>query len=217
MTVHHHPDQALMAAFAAGTLDQARSAVIATHLLACSTCRSELKVFEDAGGALLETLSPVPLSHDAWSRVEGLLSHGSPASRSFSGAKRASLGDVPGLPDSVQRLSGGNWRWLAPSLEIRRIDTPHGEAARLFLLRSRAGTRLLPHAHSGEELTCVLAGSFFHDGELYGPGDFDFGEPSVEHEIEIGSEGSCVSLVAMTGELKYGGLLGRIAQPFFSI
>ena len=46
---------------------------------------------------------------------------------------------------------------------------------------------------------------------------FDLPSPDTGHEIAIGPEGYCISLVAMQGELKLHGLLGRLVQPFLSI
>ena len=54
--------------------------------------------------------------------------------------------------------------------------------------------KLLPHAHTGMEMTCVLAGSFSHDGARYGAGDFDLGDPDVDHEISIGAEEECIAV-----------------------
>jgi len=67
------------------------------------------------------------------------------------------------------------------------------------------------------EMTCVLTGSFNHDGARYGAGDFDLGDPNVDHEISIGPEGDCICLVAMQGELRMKGFLGRLMQPIVSI
>jgi putative transcriptional regulator len=66
-------------------------------------------------------------------------------------------------------------------------------------------------------MTCVLAGSFGHDGERYGAGDFDLGDPDTDHAISIGPEEDCLCLVTMAGELRLKGLVGRLVQPFVSI
>ena len=88
---------------------------------------------------------------------------------------------------------------------------------RLFLLRAKPGVRLMPHDHTGSEMTCVLSGGFSHDGNHYGPGDFDWGESGIGHEIAIGEEGECVCLIAMRGKLRLKGLLGRLIQPLIAI
>jgi putative transcriptional regulator len=73
---------------------------------------------------------------------------------------------------------------------------------------------VIEHAHTGLEMTCVLAGAFRREGERYGPGDFDFGDGDIRHEPRIEEGDDCVSLVALQGELRWRGLLGRLIQPF---
>ena len=65
-----------------------------------------------------------------------------------------------------------------------------------------------------EELTCVLKGSFSHQGGRYGPGDFDFGDEAVDHRPIVGGEEPCLCLVAMTGDLHLRGFFGRLISPF---
>ena len=76
---------------------------------------------------------------------------------------------------------------------------------------------MLEHTHTGVELTCVLTGSFSHEGGHFGPGDFDFGDDSLDHQPLVGGEADCVCLVAMTGDLKLKGWLGRAIQPFLRL
>ena len=54
----------------------------------------------------------------------------------------------------------------------------------------------LEHTHTGKELTCVLKGTFSHQGGRYGPGDFDFGDEAVDHRPIVGAEEPCLCLVA---------------------
>jgi putative transcriptional regulator len=84
----------------------------------------------------------------------------------------------------------------------------------VFLLRSGPGTRMLEHAHTGFEMTCVLSGAFSQAGAHFGPGDFDLGDETVDHEPVVDKGQDCICLVAMQGNLRLKGLLGRIVQPF---
>ena len=72
---------------------------------------------------------------------------------------------------------------------------------------------MLEHTHTGFELTCVLSGSFAHDGGHFGPGDFDFGDGSDDHDVVVDSTEDCICLVAMQGDLKLRGMIGRLLQP----
>ena len=127
------------------------------------------------------------------------------------------LKDVPGLPAYVRSLPAASWSWVAPGLHIQRLKTPAASPTRVFLLRARAGTRLLQHGHDGVEMTCILSGSFSHDGQRYAPGDFDFGADESDHDIAIGSENACICLVAMRGKLQLRGIFGRMIQPLIAI
>jgi putative transcriptional regulator len=76
---------------------------------------------------------------------------------------------------------------------------------------------MLEHSHTGTELTCVLKGSFSHQGGRYGPGDFDYGDDDVDHRPIVGDEGPCLCLVAMTGDLRMNGFFGRLISPFIRL
>jgi putative transcriptional regulator len=73
---------------------------------------------------------------------------------------------------------------------------------------------MLEHTHSGIELTCVLKGSFNHVSGRFAPGDFDYGDETLDHQPIVGAEEPCVCLVAMTGELRMNGFFGRLIGPF---
>jgi putative transcriptional regulator len=122
--------------------------------------------------------------------------------------------EVPGLPKFVRRYRFGNWKWIAPSVHVRPIILPHASDTRVFLLKSGPGTKMLEHTHTGIEMTCVLSGAFRQDGDHYGPGNFDLGDETVEHQPVVEPGKDCICLVAMQGKLRLNGLLGRIMQPF---
>jgi putative transcriptional regulator len=69
MMVQHHPDDALLLAYAAGGLDTAMSLILATHLSFCAGCRQLVVGQEQIGGALLEDIAPVAMESDALRRV----------------------------------------------------------------------------------------------------------------------------------------------------
>ncbi len=52
--IAHHPDDAFLMAYAAGTADEATSLIIATHLHYCIMCRMRSRETETIGGSLLE-------------------------------------------------------------------------------------------------------------------------------------------------------------------
>lgn len=214
MSIQHHPPADLLAGYAAGTLDQGRHIVTATHLSHCAACRAGAASIEYVGGEMLAALPPSAMSATASARAAALLDRTATAAPP---APASDLADVPGLPSFVRRLPAADWTWVAPGLQVRRLSLEPTSATRVFLLRSRPGARFLRHRHTDFEMTCVLAGSFSHDGTRYAAGDLDIGTPDIEHSIEIGLGGPCVSIVAMQGELRLTGVLGRLLQPLMRL
>lgn len=214
MTISHHPDEAMLAAFAAGTLDLGQHVAIATHLASCANCQAWARTLERVGGALLDGSPPAALADGALDQAMARLDEPVPDS----GPAVAIATDAPPqLPRFVKRYTFGPWRRVAPRVSLRPIQLPEPSPTRVFLLKSAPGTRLLQHEHTGLEMTCVLSGAFAQEGGRFGPGDFDFGNSTIVHEPRVEAGVDCVCLVAMQGELKLSGLLGRLLQPFMRL
>jgi putative transcriptional regulator len=213
MTIQHHPDDALLVGYAAGTLDLGQQVAVATHLVACPRCRSAAHSFECLGGIMLEDLPPEALSQDAFARLIARLDEPAPAgSREAADTPRDTT--IPGLPDFVRGYRFGEWRWTAPGLRLRPIILPHSSPTRVFLLKAKPGLKISNHSHTGVEMTCVLTGAFRHQGGRFGQGDFDLGDGSVDHQLKVEDGGECICLIAMQGDLHLHGFLGRLMQPF---
>jgi len=213
MSIEHHPTDSLLAAFAAGTLDHGQHIAIATHLVSCPQCRAFMRSMEQVGGVVLTNLPPATMANGALAAVEARLNEPvRPAAADMTPTVPET--EVPGLPKFVRRYEFGNWKWVAPSVHLRRIMLPYASDTRVFLLKSGPGTKMLEHAHTGFEMTCVLSGAFSQGGGHFQPGDFDLGDETVHHKPVVDSGQDCVCLVAMQGDLRLNGLLGRIMQPF---
>jgi putative transcriptional regulator len=213
MSIEHHPTDLMLAAFAAGTLDHGQHVAIATHLVSCPQCCRFMRSMEYVGGSVLTGLPPAAMPSDTLARVEARLNEPAPLAAADV-ALAVPETEIAGLPKFVRRYRFGNWKWIAPSVHVRPIVMPHASDTRVFLLKSGPGTKLLDHTHTGIELTCVLSGAFSQDGDHYGPGDFDLGDESVDHQPVVEEGQDCICLVAMQGKLRLNGLIGRIIQPF---
>ena len=211
MTIAHHPGEDLLAAFAGGSLDLGQRVAIATHLVACASCRDWVRAMEQVGGALIAGTAPAALAEGALARTLGRLGEPAPPAAPAPPVSE----DAPGnLPRFVRAYEFGPWRRIAPRIAMRPIRLPEPGSTRVFLLKAAGGTKVIEHAHTGLEMTCVLTGAFRREGERYCPGDFDFGDDDVSHapRSEVGED--CVSLIALQGELRWSGLIGRLIQPF---
>ena len=165
----HHPSEATLTAYAAGTLPQTLAIVAATHLNRCAACRGALAALEATGGVLLEDLPPVPLSADALDRLLGRLDE--PPS------PRPPLLN-PDLPAPLNRVALGRWWPVGIGTRYRPFQT--SGAAWGGLLLAPPGWSLPRHGHKGLELTCVLSGAFADASGIYAAGDLS--EPMIDHD-----------------------------------
>ena len=68
--VTHHLTDALLMSYASGTLEEAFSLVVASHISLCDECRARLESYEAVGGALIdETSEQAAVSEDALEAV----------------------------------------------------------------------------------------------------------------------------------------------------
>ena len=58
MNPNHHPNSALLMAYASGSLTEAFSLVLASHLSFCQECHDKVSDAEMIGGALIDDLEP---------------------------------------------------------------------------------------------------------------------------------------------------------------
>jgi putative transcriptional regulator len=212
MSIAHHPPEEILAAFAAGNLDEAQRLVLSIHASQCPSCRRVVCAMELLAGKALETVEPSPMSEGAF---DALMAQIETEPRPTTQAERAVLETRSDndLPNILRQYRIGKRRRVAPGVSMRPILLPKG-GSRAFLLESAPGTRMLEHSHTGTELTCVLRGNFCHQGGRFGPGDFDFGDVEVDHRPTVDSDGPCLCLVAMAGDLKMKGFIGRLISPF---
>lgn len=182
-------------------MPEALAIVLATHLMQCSQCQCTLAELEAVGGAILETLPPVPLASDA-------------ANRLFD---RSTEPPAPlpvlhaALPPPLDRVPMGEWWPIGNGLRWRPLRV--GGVAWAGLILAQPGRTFPRHGHSGVELTCVLAGAFADRGHTYGVGDVN--EPDVDHDhppMVVGAE-PCLCVIASEG-MRLRGLLGRAQRLF---
>lgn len=209
MTIQHHPSDETLAAYAAGTLDEARRLIVATHVSLCGHCNAFVDTLDRVGGTMLDAIAPVAMSDNALPQLLQRL-------------------DRTDHPPAVSRTAGhwpaplrdyemGRWRWVGPGVEWCPLSVPVVNDTRVFMLRAKPGTRLPHHRHSGIEWTCVLEGAFVHDGGRFGPGDFDEADEEHEHKPFVDDSGPCICVVALQGNIQLQSRLGRMLQPLIRL
>ena len=213
MTITHHPPEDLLADLATGKLEEAEHLVVSVHISGCPRCRRFVQSIEQLAGEALENAEPAPISDGAFDLVMARIRE-NPSPEAPPAIPASAASQHQDLPELLRRCRLGKRRRIAPGVSLQPIELPRTGKARAFLLQSAPGTRMLEHTHTGTELTCVLKGSFSHEGGRFVPGDFDYGDDDIDHRPIVGDEGPCLCVVAMTGDLRMNGFFGRLISPF---
>ena len=216
----HHAAEATLVCHAAGGLDEASRAVVATHLYACPHCREVARLAEAVGGQLLDGLAPASLAPDALAHALARLDRPAPPAPPAPPADSAALGDIA-LPPSLLRYARrpgglGRWRWVAPGIRhIRLLPEPGAprDGSTLYLLKLAPGSKVPEHGHRGHETVCVLAGSYSDRLGRFGPGDLAEADAEVVHQPVADAGQDCICLIATTAPLRFHGRAARLLQP----
>ena len=217
MTITHHPSEATQLAYAAGSLDEGLAVVVATHLATCPGCRQAIRVSEAVGGQLLAALEGEAMAADALSHALARLDTPVVARRA-PGFAREARGFAPAgigfpLPHALRPYRLGNWRWIAPGVRHIRVLARRSGRSGLHLLRISPGTAMPGHGHEGNELTCILTGSYTDETGRFQAGDLVEMDTELEHRPMADARDGCICLIATDGRLRFHSLLPRLLQP----
>lgn len=223
----HHPSDALLLEYAAGTLDPASSMVVGAHVEQCAHCAAHIQLLDTVGGVLLEDIEPVPMSEAAYAKVLARIDAGPEAQETEAHASLApqlpAQSQRPDLPAGMQwpaSLDGfiiSPWKTLAPGMRWSRITVPHQPEANAFLLRMGAGMELASHTHTGRELTQVLYGAYTDERALWAAGDFDQADTHIHHWPSVTEDSECICLVAVDGRVKFDGWVAKALGAWMGI
>ncbi|MDQ0395807.1 ChrR family anti-sigma-E factor [Labrys monachus] len=220
MTIHHHPQDDLLLAFAAGTLAPALRLVVAAHIEGCAACRHLAGRFEAVGGILLEDGAPAAMAADARDRALATLGAAAAPRAAASRPRHPGPGFLPpgiAMPAALRDETVGPWRWVAPGIRISRIEGLWRAPVRGFLLKAAPGVAVPMHGHRGVELTQMLAGTLIDGDERYGTGDCAQAMPDDEHQPQADPEAGCICLIAIDGRTSPTHWSGRLIQRFIDI
>ena len=206
---HHTPD-ALLAAYASGSLPQPYALVVAAHISLCLECRAAYEAHQAAGGAVLESVAATNVSDGLKSSVlEQLDAHVTPE------PTYQRSGVYPG--PVMEALKGKPPRWKSLGLGVRQSILSSGRSGSVRLLYIPPGQAVPDHSHSGLELTLVLQGSFSDDTGRFGLGDLEVADQALEHTPTADPGAPCICLAATDAPLRFNSFLPRLLQPLFGI
>lgn len=215
MSINHHLTDALLMGYAAGTLDEGFSLVIATHISLCDECRARLGSFEAVGGALVDGCDEAAMSDEALEETFALIDAAPDATVH---ARVAASSMV--FPAPLQDYVGGDLadvRWRSVGGGVKQAVLKTGGQGKVRLLSIPGGAAMPDHGHRGLELTLVLQGAFDDEGDTFARGDIEVANEDLHH-TPIAREGeACICLAVTDAPLRFKGLIPRIAQPFLGI
>lgn len=223
MKIEHHISDELMMDYAGGALEEGWSIAVATHLALCPSCRARLSGMEGAGGALLEDIvcEPVTIDENAsWASLKAKLSSGD-QSGNISAPKTVTAVSTNRVPEPLRSYLGGDLdqlKWRALGLGAYHYPVPTGEKEiSVRLLRIPAGKPVPEHSHNGRELTLVLRGAFRDSDGVFGPGDFEETDETVNHQPIAEPGEDCICLAVTDAPLRFKSRLVRMIQPLIGI
>jgi putative transcriptional regulator len=204
--IRHHPDDALLMAYAAGTLPAGPRLLVDSHLERCGHCRSAVRAFEDVAATLLLAEAPASLPTGLFARIVAGTESPMvpPPARRIK--RRPPLPAGMEWPRSLRRANVSRWWWMGPDVRWARVRLADDPGANVFMFRIGAGKCLPPHTHSAQELTQVLFGAFDDGRAVFGPGDFDAADDAVVQAVS-----ECICLAAVDGRVIFDSALARWA------
>jgi putative transcriptional regulator len=217
MTITHHADDATLMSYAAGTLPEALSALMATHVTMCAACRKDL--------ANLELIGATLLSRQLGAAMTGAVPRAPAADvvATDEGDHVLAAIDRSGdIPAPLSRLVGSDLssiQWKRLGFGVWHLPLPLSPAAKgdLRLIKVAAGHAMPEHGHGGAELTLILEGSYSDTIGHFGVGDLADLDQDVEHSPVADKKTGCICLIASEDKAKFKGLFARIVQPFVGL
>jgi len=214
-TIHHHPADEVLLAYAAGSLDEATSLLVATHITLCPDCRKAVEAAETVGGELFEELEVAPFDSNAIDRMISLLDD-----------EREPIDDAPvhferpanenAVPRPLaqyigEHLENVSWKWLGPGVRYADI-TVRGMGPSVGLLKIAPSTEMPQHGHTADEMTMVLSGGYTDINGSFGRGDVEMADDGLVHKPIADAGEECICLIVRHGAMRPTGFLARAFQ-----
>jgi putative transcriptional regulator len=217
LTINHHLDTATIMAHAAGTLDEALSFVVASHIAMCPACGEASRQACLLGGEILRVLEDTAVSETCRSETLRMLDtatlHRFPQKPS----------DASDLPQPLNLLLQGKsleeipWKSKAPGLALYDLPVSRASRGKLFLMRIAAGKAMPEHGHGGEEITLILSGAYNDSLGRFAVGDVADLDEDFEHQPVVESQAPCICLVATEAPTRFKSWPARLLQPLIGI
>jgi putative transcriptional regulator len=214
-TIKHHLNDALLMSYSAGTLPEAFSLVVATHISLCDDCRARMGEFDALGGEVMLDAGEVAMSDNS---LQETMARIAATNRTVT---KQTAQPKPGIfPAPLRDYVGGDadavkWRKIGGGVSQMILATDNGATVRL--LHIPGGVAVPDHGHGGTELTLVLQGAFKDETDRFGVGDVEVANEDLSHTPVAEQGDACICLAATDAPLRFKGLIPRLAQRFVGI
>lgn len=220
-TPSHHIAPDVLMAYAAGSLDEAHSVLVATHLALCPTCREAASGYEALGGALVDAMPETAVEEEALQSVFAMIDAAPDEASLETDCRNHSEEMTKIFPAPLREYLPGDWsqfQWKSRGLSVKEavFDIGNGET-KASLLWIKPGASVPSHTHSETETTLVLKGAFDDQTGHYGRGDVAVATPDVNHSPTASDGEECICFAVVSGHLELTGTVGRFFNPFIKI
>jgi putative transcriptional regulator len=212
----NHPQDALLAAYSAGSLSLSQALCISVHLERCPDCGRKLQRLNCVGSELMQELKPAPVSAELRDKLFARLDSLSAETSAENHSQPRST--VPRCLQQFVRGSYDDLPWRRISADIRSVDLCRdSNGARVELLKIKPGGSAITHTHLGDEYTVILEGSFSDETGLYSEGDFLLRGKDDKHTPVASLHRECLCLAVTEGPIQFTGFFSRLMNPFIRL
>lgn len=214
--IKHHLTDALLMAYSAGSMPEAFSLVVATHISMCDDCRARMGSFDAVGGELLMEAGADEMTAGSLDAVMRMIAGEEPEP-----LREKSHDNVEHLfPEPLRNYvdcSPDDIKWKKVGGGVSQLVLPTKGEGTVRLLNIPGGVAVPDHGHRGTELTLVLQGAFSDEVDRFGVGDIEVANEDFDHQPIAAPGVACICLAATDAPLRFSGLLPKIAQKFVGI
>jgi putative transcriptional regulator len=196
---------ALLAAYAAGSLPRSLHALVGSHLELQSANRAYVSSLEESLGRGVDNAASPPL-RDRQARLAAIFATDQDVQRREAAMPRA-LAHFFG-----RDLDDLDFRSVLPGIKECRLEAGDGTVAVLY--RIRPGRKMPQHTHEGSEVTLVLKGGFTDESGHYARGDVAITDEHVDHVPVADDDEECICFAVMDAPLRLTGPIGRLFNRF---
>jgi putative transcriptional regulator len=214
-TIKHHLTDQMLMGYATGSLPEAFSLLVATHVSMCDECRARLMEYESLGGEVMDDIDAAPMAQGALAATMALIADAAWAPPAPRKARPRGV-----FPAPLQDYVGGDLecvRWTRLGGGVAQAILPTSRDASIRLLRIPGGVKVPDHGHRGTEMTLVLQGAFSDATDRFGPGDVEMADADLTHQPVAEPGVDCICLAATDAPLRFRGIIPRIVQGFLRI